>query len=94
MNTAGSYYSGLTSKYLNYTQSVLGGISSKISSGIGSIQQSAGSAWSMIVSFGAKLGYVLEIVGITIAIVVIVGLVLYIYFKKQGTSGVPGETSI
>lgn len=94
MNTAGSYYSGLTSKYLNYTQSVLGGISSKISSGIGSIQQSAGSAWSMIVSFGAKLGYVLEIVGITIAIVVIVGLVLYIYFRKQGTSGVPGETSI
>ena len=94
MNTAGSFYQKSVGKLVNVSQSTFGSIASKIASGIGSIKAGVGSAFSMITSFGAKLGYVLEIVGITIAAVVIIGLVLYFFVFKKNPVGVPGETSL
>ena len=94
MNTAGSFYQESYGKLVNVSQSTFGSIAGKIASGIGSIKAGAGSAFSMITSFGAKLGYVLEIVGITIAAVVIIGLVLYFFVFKKNPVGVPGETSL
>ena len=94
LNTAGAYYTGLTGKFLNATQSAYGSISSKIVGLGNTIQSGAGSAWSMITSFGAKVGYILEIVGITIAMVVIIGLVLYFFVFKKPSVGVPGEVGL
>lgn len=71
----------------------LGNISNSISSLNGKLNSGLGSAFSMITSFGAKLGFVLEIVGITVAVIVVVGIILYVMSKKQGVS-VPGEKSI
>lgn len=83
LNTAGAYYTGLTDKYINATQSAYGAISSKIV-GLGStIRSGAGSAWSMITSFGAKVGYILEIAGITIVVVAIIAIILYVLYKKS-----------
>lgn len=62
----------------------------------GQISKDAKGAFSAIDSFGAKLGYVLEIVGITIAVVAIVIIALVLYFKvfTGGAGKVAGETKI
>jgi len=93
MNTAGTFYSKVTGG-LNATESVFGKITNGIAGGINSIKTGLGNTWSMITSFGAKLGYVLEIVGITIAVVVVVGIVLYLVVFRRPSIGVPGEKSI
>ena len=68
---------------LNSVSNAYAAISSKITGTLGTLKNGVSSAFSFIASFGAKLGYVLEIVGITIAVVAIVGIVLYIYFRKS-----------
>ena len=50
----------------------------------GQISKDAKGAFSAIDSFGAKLGFILEIVGITIAVVAIVIVAFIFYFKIYG----------
>jgi uncharacterized membrane protein len=58
-------------------------VSSKITGALGTVSSGLHTAFSFISAFGAKLGFVLEIVGITISVVVVVGIVLYLYFRKS-----------
>ena len=78
-----------------YTDS-FGTLSNDIVGLSGQISKDAKGAFSAIDSFGAKLGYVLEIVGITIAVVAIVIIALVLYFKvfTGGAGKVAGETKI
>lgn len=71
-----------------------GEVANKITGVLGFIKTGLGSIWSFITSFGAKLGYILEIVGITIAAIVIVGLILYFGVLRRSGSIIPGETKI
>lgn len=86
INTVGSYITKSNKLEMN----ALGSIGAKISGGLGFISKGAKSVFSDIVAFGGKLGYVLEIVGITIAVMVIVGLILYfgVYSRRKM---IPGE---
>lgn len=86
INTVGSYITKSNQLAMN----ALGSIGAKISGGLGFISKGAESVFSDIVAFGGKLGYVLEIVGITIAVMVIVGLILYfgVYSRRKM---IPGE---
>lgn len=86
MNTVGTYYHAVTGKIgaeWNATTNAFGSITNKIVGAGNSIISGAKSAFSMIVSFGHKLGYVLEIAGITIALAVIVGIVIYLGFVRR-----------
>lgn len=64
-----------------------GSVASRITGAVGQINEKLKNvevpAFSFITAFGAKLGYVLEIAGITIAVVAVVGIVLYLYFRRS-----------
>jgi len=89
LNTVGSFIGGK----FTAVENTLGNISNAVVGFSGELKSGIGNAFSMITSFGAKLGYVLEIVGITIAVVVIVGIILFVYFRSPSMS-VPGEKSL
>lgn len=80
-----TFYKGVNGK-ISALQNSLGAMGQSISSGLSK-------AWSFITTIGAKIGFILEIVGITIALVVIVGLILY-FWMRRSTGKIPGETSI
>ncbi|MHB8559612.1 MAG: hypothetical protein ACYDAP_00375 [Thermoplasmataceae archaeon] len=80
-----SFYKSVSGK-ISAEENSLGAIGHSISSGISS-------EWNFITSIGAKIGFILEIVGITIALVVIVGLILY-FWTRRSSGKIPGETSI
>jgi hypothetical protein len=80
-----SFYKGASGK-ISAVQNSLGAMGQSISSGLSK-------GWSSITTIGAKIGFILEIVGITIALVVIVGLILYFWMRKS-TGKIPGESSI
>ena len=80
-----TFYKGVNGK-ISALQNSLGAMGQSISSGLSK-------EWSFITTIGAKIGFILEIVGITIALVVIVGLILYFWMRKS-TGKIPGETSI
>ena len=71
-----------------------GNLAHDIVSPFGSVEKGLKGAFSAISAFGAKLGFVLEIVGMTIAVIVIVGIVLYILFVWKPKNMIPGETRI
>ena len=98
LDTVGTTVKNAVSGGVNDVKSVVtnayGAVASRITGAVGYIKNGLSSAWSFITSFGAKLGFILEIVGITIAIIVIVGLILYFGVIKKGSSMVAGETRI
>lgn len=83
VKSAGSIESSVTNAFGQVGKDVVG-VTGKISSG-------AKTAFSFITSFGAKLGYVLEIVGITIFVVVVIALVIFFYMKYSPGGIVAGE---
>jgi hypothetical protein len=94
IDTVGNTITGTVSKGYHEVTNAFGSVSSKITGQLGTISSGLHTAWSFITSFGAKLGYVLEIVGITIAAIVIVGLVLYFGVYMRSSSMMPGESQI
>jgi hypothetical protein len=94
IDTVGNTVTQTTKGVVSSVQNAFGSVSSTITGTLGSLKNGINSAFSFITSFGAKLGYVLEIVGITIAAIVIVGLILYFGVYRRGSSMVPGESHI
>lgn len=97
MNMAGTYYKDVTGKIgsiWNATKNTFGSITNKIVGAGNSLISGAKSAFSMIVSFGHKLGYILEIAGITIAAVVIAGIVIYFGFIRKPANIVQGAAQL
>jgi hypothetical protein len=94
IDTVGNTVTQTAKGVVSSVQNAFGSVSSTITGTLGSLKNGINSAFSFITSFGAKLGYVLEIVGITIAAIVIVGLILYFGVYRRGSSMVPGESHI
>ena len=94
IDTVGNTVTQTSKGVVSSVQNAFGSVSSTITGTLGSLKNGINSAFSFITSFGAKLGYVLEIVGITIAAIVIVGLILYFGVYRRGSSMVPGESHI
>ena len=82
------------SKTGSVIENSFGGVAHNIVGSLGTIPKDMKGAFSAISAFGAKLGFVLEIVGITIVVVIIVGIVLYILFVWKPKNMIPGETRI
>ena len=82
------------SKTGSVIENSFGGVAHNIVGSLGTIPKDMKGAFSAISAFGAKLGYVLEIVGITIAVVVVVGIILYVLFVWRPKSLIPGESKI
>lgn len=83
IDTVGNTITGTVSSGYKEVTNAFGSVSSKISGALGTVSSGLHTAFSFISAFGAKLGFVLEIVGITISVVVVVGIVLYLYFRKS-----------
>jgi len=83
LDTVGSTITGAVNGVKTTVTNAFGDVANKITGAVGYIKNGLNTAWSFITSFGAKLGFILEIVGITISVVVVVGIVLYLYFRKS-----------
>ena len=94
LDTVGTTLKTTTGGLLTAVKNTYGNISDRITNLAGKISSGATSAFSMLSAFGAKLGYVLEIVGITIVIVAIIGLVLYFYIGSKGKVVKDGVTEL
>ena len=94
LDTVGNTITGTVSAGYHKITNAFGVVSSKVTGALGTVSNGLHTAWSYITSFGAKLGFILEIVGITIAAIVIVGMILYFGVIRRGSSMVPGESHI
>lgn len=83
LDSVGNTITQTVSGTVNSVKNAFSSVSNTITGAGGFLKNGLSQAFSFITSFGAKLGYVLEIAGITIAVVAIVGIVLYIYFRKS-----------
>lgn len=90
INTVGNTITGTVSSGYKEVTNAFGSVSSKITGALGTVSNGLHSVFSFVTAFGAKLGYVLEIIGITIAVIVIVGIILYFGVLNR-KKGVPGE---
>ncbi len=93
LDTVGNTIEKTASGAYKEVTNTFGSISSRITNTVGSLTSGLKNAFSAITAFGAKLGFVLEIVGITIVVVVIVGLVLYFGVLSRRKM-IPGEGAI
>ena len=94
IDTVGNTITGTVSSGYKEVTNAFGSVSSKITGALGTVSNGLHTAFSFISAFGAKLGFILEIVGITIAAIVIVGLILYFGVMRRESSMVPGESHI
>jgi hypothetical protein len=94
LDTVGSTITGAVNGVKTTVTNAFGDVANKIVGVAGYIKNGLNTAWSFITSFGAKLGFILEIVGITIAAIVIVGLILYFGVMRRESSMVAGESHI
>ena len=80
IDTVGNTITGTVSSGYKEVTNAFGSVSSKITGALGTVSNGLHTAFSFISAFGAKLGFILEIVGITI-----VGIVIVDVFRLDAT---------